>query len=261
MLDNLEDKIIKTIKEARLSPKPRWHFLLKNKFIWALGIFSLIIGSASVSVVLYLLNNNNLSLHRVAGESFFAWLLLSLPYFWLLFLFLFIWLLYYNIKHTNKGYRYHPAIIATLAILMSIFLGSIFYSLGLGKKIDSVLGEKAPFYDVMFNPHIEMWSRPYQGRLSGLVLSFDGDASFTISDRDKVEWRVLHGNKESGTIILGQVVRLMGYVSGDYEFTAEKVMSMRPGRDFFLRQRPDMKPSPNCPRNMRESISCPSLSQ
>lgn len=240
MLNDLESKIIKTIKETRLSPKPRWHFLLKNKFIWALGIFSLIVGAASVSVILYLFNNN-LTPHQLVGESFLAWFLLSLPYFWLVFLVLFIWLLYYNIKHTSKGYRYQPVVIATLAILMSIALGIIFSGLGWGKKIDSILGERAPLYDVMFNPQIEMWSRPHQGRLSGLVISLQDGSRFIISDRDKVEWQILHDEKEGETVVLGQVLRLLGRISGDNEFTAERVMPMHPGRDFFLRPRPGMK--------------------
>jgi hypothetical protein len=256
MLNDLGDRIIKTIKETHLKPKPRWHFLLKNKFIWSLGVFSLLIGATAMSVILYLLNNDNLSLHRSVGESFVAWLLLSLPYFWLIFLALFIWLLYYNIKHTSRGYRYHPILIIAGAILISIFLGSIFFALGMGKKIDSILGERAPLYDVMFNPQIEMWSRPHHGRLSGLVISRENNVRFIISDRNKDEWQIVHGGQGDNFVVLGQAVRLMGQISDNGEFRADRIMPMQPGRDFFLRMRPEMR-HPRRFEEMRNNLDCP----
>jgi len=255
MLNDLGDKIVKTIKETHLKPKPRWHFLLKNKFIWTLGLFSLLVGAAAISVILYLLNNNNLALHESVGESFFAWLLLFLPYFWLIFLALFIWLLYYNIKHTSRGYRYHPFLIVVGAIFISIFLGSIFFTLGLGKKIDSVLGERAPLYDVMFNPQIEMWSRPHHGRLSGLIISRQSNIHFIISDRNQNEWQIVHNGQGDNFVISGQVVRLMGRISGDREFKADRIMPMHPGRDFFLRLKPEMR-QPLRLNMMRGVIDC-----
>ena len=90
MSENLEQKIIDKIKTGSLSPKPRWHFLLKERLVWTIGLLALLVGAAAVSVMLYLANNNDWLVYEKAGRNFGAWLLLSLPYFWLVFLTLFL---------------------------------------------------------------------------------------------------------------------------------------------------------------------------
>jgi len=39
---NFNDNVLHKIKEEKISPKPRWQFLLKNILMWGLGVVSLI---------------------------------------------------------------------------------------------------------------------------------------------------------------------------------------------------------------------------
>ena len=259
MSENLEQKIIDKIKTGSLSPKPRWHFLLKERLVWTIGALALLIGAAAVSVMLYLANNNDWLVYEKAGRNFGAWLLLSLPYFWLVFLALFLWLLSYNLKHTKKGYRYSISLIISIAIAASILLGVAFFALGLGAKIDDVLGRRAPLYDRLFNPHIDFWSQPEEGRLAGLVIALEDEQHFILADRERGEWTVIHTEDDSDLVIVGQPVRVVGKLSGEKEFTAQAIMTMKPGREFFKRLNPGLMPPPGAgrgPGQGPEAINC-----
>lgn len=243
MSEKLEQKIIERIKSGHLSPRPQWHFLMKEGLIWAVGGLALLVGAAAVSVMIYLGSNNDWPAYSQAGRSFGAWLLLSLPYFWLIFLGLFLWLLSYNLKHTKRGYRYPISLIVSAAVIASIILGFIFSAVGLGEKIDNILGRQAPLYDRVFNPHIDFWSQPADGRLAGLVVSLSDQEHFVLVDRERSQWMVTHDAQVADLIIAGQPVRVVGKISGELEFTAKDIMPMKPGREFFKRFQPgDMPP-------------------
>ena len=249
MSENLEQKIINKIKKDSLAPTPRWHFLLKEWLIWLFGGMALLVGAAAVSVMLYLSQNNDIFIYEQVGRSFWGWLLLSLPYFWILFLALFVWILFYNIKHTKRGYRYPLYVIAIFAVMASIVLGAVFSFIGLGEKIDDILGRQAPFYDSVFNPHVDVWSHPEEGRLSGLVIGLGDEGNFTLLDREKSEWRVLYAGEinQGEEIIAGQPLRAIGKVAGEHYFIAQKIMPMKPGREFFRRLGPSFMPPPPGP--------------
>lgn len=246
MSENLGQKIIDKIKQNSLEPTPRWHFLLKEWLVWLVGGLSLLVGAAAVSVMIYLSKNNDLFIYDQVGRSFGGWLLLSLPYFWIVFLALFVWILFYNIKHTKRGYRYPLFLIALFAILASVLLGGLFSLVGLGEKVDDVLGRQAPFYDLVFNPHIDIWSHPEEGRLSGLVISRVDKSHFALIDREKGEWQVVYVGEDDddkdNMIVVGQPVRAIGKVVGERSFSAQTIMTMKPGREFFRRLKPEAMP-------------------
>lgn len=243
MPEKLEQKIIEKIKSGHLSPRPQWHFLMKEGLIWSVGVLALLVGAAAVSVIIYLGGNNDWLAYSRAGRSFSTWLLLSLPYFWLVFLGLFLWLLSYNLKHTKRGYRYPISLIVGAAVVASIIFGFIFSALGLGESIDNILGRRAPLYDRIFNPHIDFWSQPADGRLAGLVVALSDQEHFVLVDRERSRWMVAHDAKADDLIITGQPVRVIGKISGEREFTAKDIMPMKPGREFFKRFQPgDMPP-------------------
>ncbi|PKM87347.1 hypothetical protein CVU83_03110 [Candidatus Falkowbacteria bacterium HGW-Falkowbacteria-2] len=232
----LGQKIIDKIKADSLSPKPRWHFLVREWLVWMMGALALIVGAASVSVMRYLAENSSWAVQAPYGQTFAGWLLLSLPYFWLFLLGLFLWLFYYNLKHTKRGYRYPMIYVAGIALFGSILLGLAFYTLGVGSAIDGVLGRKAPLYAHVFNPHIDFWSAPEEGRLAGLVVAHvEGEDTFRLIDRKRGEWIVTYNPRDDIFVVVGQPLRAMGTISGEQSFEAVRIMRMRPGREYFQR--------------------------
>ena len=84
---NLEDKdfnqnILEKIKAEKISPKPKWQFLLKNSLIWTLGAFSLILGAISTSLVFYMMTGEDSGIGR--GPNVLEALFFVIPFFWII---------------------------------------------------------------------------------------------------------------------------------------------------------------------------------
>ncbi|MFA5024640.1 MAG: hypothetical protein WC523_06860 [Patescibacteria group bacterium] len=234
-----EQKILAKIKTDKLTPKPRWQFLLKNYVVWIFGAAALLIGAAAISVMIYLFIYNDWNLYEQTHKSFMEFFLLTLPYFWIIFLGLFIFIIYYNLKHTKRGYRYPLYLVILAPVAASLILGFSLYYLGVGEQIDDVLGRQAPFYDRFINRHVGFWSDPDEGRLIGLVVSPLDNNKFILVDRSGEEWLVSISrlpDRAASLVILGQPVKLLGQRETAAEFEADRILPMTPpGHGFFDR--------------------------
>ncbi len=240
--NDLNLKILDQIKSHHIKPRARWKFLLKNYLTWTTSLISLIISAASFATMLYLLRFNDLTLKADIKKSSFEILFLTLPYFWIFFLIIFIFLIYYNIKKTKSGYRYPIWLLSLISLFASIFLGSIFFMIGWGDKLDQSLSKGAPFYSEMMNPQMKFWSNPKEGRLLGLVITdIDSNNNFQLLDKDDNVWLVKLSDLENSEIIYrsliksGQPVRLLGTQESIEQFLAFKVLPVGSGRHFFER--------------------------
>lgn len=246
--DDFDQKLIGKMEKNKIAPRPRWLFLFRNCVIWGTGIISLIVGAAAVSTIFYFLEHNDWGMRIEMHKSFLEIFILTLPYFWLVFLGLFIFILYYNIKNTKRGYRYPVWMIILSSVLMSIILGSIFSWAGLGEKIDLILGRRMPLYGHVFNPHIDFWSEPREGRLVGLVVEISEVDSFILIDREQKEWGIIISDNtdfRGSEIIPGRPVRLLGEIISDNDFRADRIMPLMPGKGYFNRFDSRVRP---CPR-------------
>jgi hypothetical protein len=161
-----------------------------------------------------------------------------LPYVWLIFLAFFIFVLYYNLKHTGRGYRYSVATVAAISIILSFILGVIFFQLGAGSVIDDLLGERLPLYPQVFNQSITFWNAPEEGRLAGLVVAQNSPSEFILWDIDRQEWQVVseEGNYFlPGAVEVSRPIRIVGVKIGDNVFQAREILPVGPGRNFFHR--------------------------
>ncbi|RLC36848.1 hypothetical protein DRH27_04605 [Candidatus Falkowbacteria bacterium] len=236
--DKFGKKIINKIVKEKIRPKSKWQFLLRDWVVWGAGILSLVIGSLSFAVILYLYKFNDWNLYLQITDSFAEFILLTLPYFWLLFVVIFIFILYYNIKHTKKGYRYPLPVVLAASVLLSIMLGSLFFKVGLGQAIDDVLGQKAPLYTQLFNRQLSYWSEPQKGRLSGIVISIITDTEFLLLDLEKNEWKIVNTSERrllTDLIQIKRPIRLIGEIISEDIFEVERIMPVGPGREFFMR--------------------------
>ncbi|MCX6794602.1 MAG: hypothetical protein NTY31_01190 [Candidatus Falkowbacteria bacterium] len=238
--EEFDQKLTEKIKEAKIAPKPRWHFLLKDYVVWVAGALALLIGAAAVSVMIYLLKNNGWELREETHKSVIEFFLLTLPYFWIIFLGIFVFILYYNLKHTKKGYRYPVWLIALAGVLSSIILGSIFFLFGLGQRIDNVLGQSAPLYEIVMNRQLSFWFNPEEGRLAGIIISEVDDGNFYLVDSAGDDWQVLGRNSGSDSrspdfLKAGEPINLIGQILEDKKFRADIIRPLVPGRGFFTR--------------------------
>lgn len=273
---NLSQEILTNIKEHKIAPRPKWQFLFRNYFLWTIGFLALFFGAVSISLIIFMLRYNEWSSYSRLGGGPIEFLLLVVPIFWIISLVIFVILVYLNFKKTKHGYRFRPLLILAGAISLSVIFGFGFFALGMGQKIDAMLGRRAPLYDSLINPRLRFWSNPVAGRLSGLVVSKDADDNFVVVDNNNVEWQVNYvesddeklteakktnvGDDEIYNVVVGRPVRFLGEETGAQEFKAKELIPFHPGREFFYRLEKgrDIKDSPkakNLKINKNELIS------
>ena len=237
--NNFGEELLHKIKDEKIQPKPRWQFLLKNYFVWGLGIFSLLLGTIAVSLIFYMLRYNDADIYGRAGGHLWEKLLLIIPFFGIICLIFFIVIVLYNFKHTKKGYRYSSFIILLAVVSFSVILGVFFYAVGMGEMTDNILGKNVPFYDRIINPRVGFWSQPENGRLMGLIKAQASLSEYTLTDRNKKEWKVLIQEVEDipdNGLELNRPVRFLGKVRSENEFIVVEILPNMPsGREFFGR--------------------------
>jgi hypothetical protein len=245
-LSSIGRDVIEMIKNKNIRPQPKWKFLLKDYFIWFVGIVSIVIGSLAFSVIIYMLKNSDWDVYEHINNSLFEFIVVTLPYFWIAFLVLFVFIADYNLKHTKKGYRYQVHVVMIVSVTVSMILGLFLYNIGVGRAIDDVFAEKIPVYKQMVNKMHQrgkMWNRPNEGFLSGMIVSMDSKDRFRISDIHNTVWDI-HGENaytdEKAHLAINKGVRIFGRIieksdnvnSGERSFHAEKILFL-PSRSWL----------------------------
>ncbi|MFZ5982690.1 MAG: hypothetical protein ACOYS2_03950, partial [Patescibacteria group bacterium] len=135
-MENISDKIIDKIEKDNIHPEPKWKFSLKNFLLISAYLGFALLGALAVSVVLYLVSYTDWDIYDRMGRGFWENILLSLPYVWVALILIFFALAYFNFRNTKRGYKKNPFVILSGSVLGGIFLGALFFNLGVGRIID-----------------------------------------------------------------------------------------------------------------------------
>ena len=210
----LAGRVLKRIAGEHLVPRPRWEFLLKNYFFWALGALAVILGALAFSATLFEIANVDWRLSPATHTDFFSFFLAAAPFLWVFALAFFILVGYINVRRTEYGYRYPLAIIAFGAVLTSISLGSGLYAIGFGAQLDESIGDHPPFYRPILVQERSWWQAPEKGLLGGEVVQAAPNAvSFAIRDFSGHLWQVDGSDllkQDLSVVARGGVVRVVG---------------------------------------------------
>ena len=223
-MSNISEKTLKKIEEKNITPKPRWHFLLKNYFIWLLFFFSIIIGALAVSVMVFIEIEYDWDIYKFLGRSLFSHIFFSLPYLWAAVLLLFIFVAYYNFRNTTKGYRYNVFFLLGGSIFLSLILGLVFFECGLGAGIHKLFSEQIPFYNSCVCDKSDVWNNPEKGLLGGEIIDIKSQNDFSLQDLNGDMWHIkTECDKVSDCCFLqkGERVELIGQELKDNIFIAK----------------------------------------
>ena len=205
----LSDKIQERIDAAGITPLPRWRFVLLRAAFWALAALSVAVGSFAVATAMYLFldfHRHGLWLPYDTSEVF-----TMVPFVWLCILGLFVVITERSIKHTRQGYRFRLSTILAASILMSVILGSVLNSMGLG-KITHEFFNNVPLYNKATYDSKDAWNRPAIGRLAGRVVSVRNKNDFSVMDFSGRVWLVHMATltRESYVPEASSTVRMLG---------------------------------------------------
>lgn len=158
-------KVLEEIKDKKISPKPKWNFLLKSYTMWALFGLAIVIGSLSTSIILFLVFNS-----RIPEElTWLQHLVILFPYFWVIVLVIFLFIAWFNFSHTEKGYRYNSYVVILASVLISLIFGSSIYILGGAEDLEELFYSKIPIYKILIHSQDRILIDQDNGRIAGIA--------------------------------------------------------------------------------------------
>ena len=157
--------------------------------------------------------------YEMTHKTLLSFVLASLPYIWLLAFVLMGGLAYLHMRKTKKGYKYPFWQIILGSLGLTIAGGLVLHSVGIGKVVDEVLGDRMPFYESADERQAYMWTHPEDGRITGVFIEQFG-TSTVVRFRDAVdrEWAVETRElmqEDFELLRSGKRVRLIGEVMSD----------------------------------------------
>lgn len=221
--NNLSQHILEKIKRDHISPAPRYAFLLKRLFFWAVALLFLACGIFSFAAVFFVLFNNDwdLSSRFATGPAVFT--IKVFPYFWIVFCLLFVILAWYNYRHTKFGYRARIVYIVIFYLFITSAGGALMYKQGVGYGVENIFARYFPAYNHL-NYSRSMWLNPQQGFLSGTIIATAGTA-LELKDAEGDTWSVDISSttiKDGMTVVIGNQIKVIGYINNS-QFVAQEI--------------------------------------
>lgn len=233
-MSRLSESVAQSIKQQQLKPIPRWRLLLESRFVWGLVLLSIIIGAVAVAILLHqiLIPIDDMT-KRPVGE-----LLSQIPLFWIVVLLLFAYVAYHNFIHTEEGYRWKTVQILIGTIIVSVLLGSVLFTVGIGRKVNDFMVAFVPGYTRYGDLRGRGWMNPAEGRLVGIALGgVNADKEFRLEDPAGKIWliRLSEPISDIGDINKGLSLRIYGKIESESVFIAYEITTWE-GRGRRLMQ-------------------------
>lgn len=227
MEKDFSKEVLEKIKNEQIKPISKWHFVLRDSVVWLVFAASIVLGALSFSVILHFWEINDWDAYYRLSENFLAFILMTMPYFWLICFMLFAFLAYYYLKHTRTGYRLEFARVVVWNLALSLFFGSILYSVGAGRRAESEFAEKSQFYKELRNEQEKIWLRPEKGVIIGRVtyIAQSGEI-LELDDPHQVTWIVDTSDTEYFQGFVAQkgfMIKIFGKRGEENFFIAEEI--------------------------------------
>jgi hypothetical protein len=211
--NTITEEVFKKLEEGQVKPIARWHFVLRNNTFWALWGLSVAIGSCASAATIFVFFNAGWQYQSVTHDSFFRFLLDTLPLFWLVAIGLMVFFGYYNIRHTNRGYRFSVYLVMISSVIASFIGGTILYTLGIAGDIDDIK-RPLPFTDSLVLVEETRWNDDTRGLASGIVKSFNKDQEtldiVTFKGEEKIIFTAELPPRDIALLEVGANVRIIG---------------------------------------------------
>lgn len=249
-MSDIAKKALEKIKEEKITPEPKWKFLLKNWVYWGAFVLTIILGSISFSTTFFIFQKSDWDIYPRLGFGLFSFFLFIAPRLWIVALVAFLSLAILNFRHTEKGYRFTPAFIVGLSIILSAFFGGVLSYAKVGEKLDNLLFEKYPSsYGDFSGSRRDLWQNPDKGLLGGKIISKNSD-HLEILDKNNKIWSVDCASLcDAEGLKIGAPARFIGEKTGDSSFLVEEI---RPGHIGAPFKPAKLLPPPFSPDNSKQ---------
>ena len=215
--DGLRDRLLDRIESEGIKPRSRSFFMCHECMVWSLWGASVVIGSFAVAVSLFVVGHSQYALYEATHDNFITFMVEALPYLWIAIFGLMVYFSMRNMRNTKRGYKYSVTSILVSSILLSVIGGWALHSVGLGYKVDDMMGKTMPMYMSQEKTERKLWQAPTEGRLLGKQVLGTVSTTTTLVFEDSVgqRWQMnVSEMKEEDLQLLasGDVVRVLGEV-------------------------------------------------
>jgi len=250
--------VLKRIETEKIEPTPRWHFIFSEYSMWTMWVVSVAVGALSVAVTLYVSVHAGYALYEATHESWLEFLVEITPWLWLLIFILMAGVGYFNLRKTERVYRYPVWQILLSSFVISIIGGVILNLFGAGTLVESALQKTMPMYTSLSKLEQQWWQRPQLGLLLGQAVTIDEEnESAVFIDIHNNTWELKLGELNQFDVAVltsGDIVRILGIMStssddifygcGVFPWMykpATRVSDIRKEREAFLRRISELK--------------------
>lgn len=218
-------KIIDRIKSDKIKPIPKYRFILRAVLIW--GGFSLfiLIGAIAFSIILFSIQQNTFDLLNHIKHSTLEFFLAIIPLLWLLTLLLILAASMWTARNSRRGYKLGPGKWLAYSTALSIVLGTLFFISGGANWVENSFSNKIELYESVEERKINMWNRPDEGNLAGMIQSIEKD-TMIIKDFNLQEWKINISSAYIAHMVVlepGEKIKIIGSKTADYVFEATEI--------------------------------------
>jgi hypothetical protein len=238
--DSLRERVLTSITEHGITPKPTWHFLLHESVVWLVACSALVVGSVASALTIYIASASRFMVHTIQFSSLEG-LFEMVPLLWLMLFSCAVFYAIHAMRDTRRGYRLPITWLVVGAVGVSMGMGYVLYRMGVGILLDQYLLQTAPYYQPITGYHPHHWMRPQEGVLAGTVTEVEGDM-YSIRSLDGIEWKVRYATSSAAHCPLitqgvkpGMRVRVVGTSTQEGVYEAIEVCEFR-GRGSIPRQ-------------------------
>jgi uncharacterized membrane protein len=155
-MDNFSERIVAEIEARGVTPRSRWHFLLKRSVFWSCAILSVLSGAVAFSVADYVFFDNEGISAAVLLESPIESLINTIPFIWLVVFGIFITSAYLSLRSTRRGYRQQAALAILGVGILTIVLGMLLNFFDFGQAIHYYLLNHTTFYNALIRSNDDL---------------------------------------------------------------------------------------------------------
>ena len=172
-MNNLNKKILNTLKVQNLKPKSKLYFIIKNILAWFLTITSLLLSGFLTSALIFIFSNRVLIPLHVIGKFILIDFVL---------LFIGVYLSYRHFKIIKNSYRTSRSWLVLFGLLILFVLTFFFVQFHLYGVFDDFARKRFPQFSIQDRVHKE-WSDPQRkGMLAGEIVNINDDGNIEIVD-------------------------------------------------------------------------------
>ncbi len=219
------EKLIRTIRDQQLKPRPRWHYYLRELILWILFAFCVLFGALAFSIILFAIQQIDFNILNHISHSIPEMILSLIPVIWIGSVVVFLLAAMASIRNSRKGYKFASPVLVGIVTGLGMLLGTIFFISGGAGWLERGFALEVGVYESVDERKCRIWSQPEKGMLSGRIMEVS-DSILKLEDFNGKEWNIDLKESEivpAARLEEGEMIKMTGTRSGDFQFNADQV--------------------------------------